>query len=150
MLVQEEIRALYAPVRIATVIECFAIAALLILFALAMRSFLYENTGISPDSGKYREIDATYHRALIRKSVLFSLLGILLCAIRALDAVFYGMPKSVLTHDPNDFGNSTITAPAVEWFGVICLVACVIFIFYSFYFFSLVKEEVKMKYEMEG
>lgn len=150
MLVQEQIRALYAPVVRLCVFECIAVALLLILFTVSMRSFLQENTGVSPSSDRYRETDRAYHRALGRKSVVFTGLGILLCVTRALDAIFYGMPKSVLTHDPNEFGNSAIVSPAVEWFGVVTLATSVIFLLYSFYFFSLLKEEVKMKLEMEG
>ncbi|MBR2612066.1 MAG: hypothetical protein IKC72_03250 [Clostridia bacterium] len=140
-------KALYLPLEVVSVITSALTIAFLVLCAKNLHAFILENTGISPESEGYRSVDRDYHKLLWRRAKLFFGCGILLYIVRAVDVVLYGMPKIIFTN-PSDVTMPVVVTSALPWFSAFVCGVSVAFILLSFYFFSTMKDEVKIKFEI--
>ncbi len=146
MLKDEAARAQYMPIQILCGVECILACAMLIYFAISMRTLIRAHTGATHITDEYRESDRIYHSALNKRILYFSLIGILVMLARCAEVIFYGMPKQIGVGQFEEI-QSTIVTPMIPWFGTLCGFVSVGFILYGLYLFSLLKDEVKLKYE---
>ena len=140
-------KALYLPLEVLSVLSSALVIAFLVLCARNFRTFILENTGISPESEGYRSVDRDYHKLLWRRATLYFGCGVLLNIVRTVDVLLYGMPKIIFTN-PSDVTMPVVVSPALPWFSAFVCGVSVAFILFSFYFFSTMKDEVKIKFEM--
>lgn len=140
-------KALYLPLEVISLLTSLSVIVFLLVCAKSFRSFILENTGISPVDVGYRTVDRDYHRLLIRRGRLFFGVGIFLYAARVMDVVLYGIPKVIFTN-PDDVTMPVLVTSSLPWFSAFVCAVSVAFILLAFYFLSTVKDEVKIKYEM--
>lgn len=146
MLKNEAARAQYMPIQILCTVECILACAMLVCFALSMRTLIRSHTGAVHITDEYRESDRIYHTGLYKRVAIFSLLGVAVMLCRCAEVIFYGIPKQIGVGQFEEI-QSTIVTPMVPWFGTMCGFVALAFILYSLYLFSLLKDEVKLKYE---
>ena len=144
LLSSKDALASYLYVEIFGAIEFVTLAAMLFLLAIALRAFIYENTGIEPSSEKYRESDREYHKSLLRRTYAMIGLGFLSGAAR-FASIFINSEVQLLGLNPNDFSQEAIPAPSIPWFGLLTFIITVAYIAYSFYHASYLKDEIKAK-----
>ncbi len=139
-------KALYRPLEIVALISCVVLIVFLVVVAKNYRALILENTGILPTSESYRSVDKDYHSMLSRRCYLFFGTGILLVLAKCAEVFFYGSPRVLFT-DPSDVTMPVIVSSAVPWFSALITFISVAFILSALYFFSTLKDEVKLKYE---
>ena len=131
----------YIPVIITATVEHFALCAFLILSAFVLRKFIYEHTGMSPDSDRYRRTEKEYHSALIKRCFFMFITGVFVGQLKLINTVFNGKAEYIFSTE------GVISASAVPWFNLLVSAASIFFIGYTLYYTSTLKEEVRMKYE---
>lgn len=140
-------KAEYIPVVILAGLEFFVFSLLMVFAAKQFFGFIYENTGVSPYDERYGRTESEYHSELKKRTVIMTVLAILLSFSKCLDTILYlGAKRSI--SDVNGVP-STITSSAIPWFGVVITVLSVLFIAYTLYYANLLKEEATLKYSKE-
>lgn len=135
----------YNTVRILAVAEMLSLTVLLAFGLLAMREFVYRNTGLSRDSKRYGRLEKEFHGGMMaRVYVLFG--TALLAAFAKCAKVFVNGALKIIFTNPNDVTQPTIIAPSVAWFGVVIVTTAVIYAGFSLYYSSVLKEELEHKY----
>ncbi len=137
----------YIPVMILSVLEFAAICVLLLSANRLMQDFIRENTGISPELERYGKTEAAYHKELSAKCTVMNSLGILTALAKCVE-ICLKSTMGVIYSDVNNVP-SAIAAPVAPWFGVIVTVFTVLYIGFTIYFTSNLRDECKMKYEMD-
>lgn len=145
LLYTSDARRLYLPVKISGVVEAICIVGLLVLSAIAFAEFVKSNTGISKDDEAYGLITKKSHRALIIKGSLLFGMAALINILKCVNIFLKGMVKIEFS----DINESGFATGAIPWMGTLIFAICVVFVIYSFYFISDVKNEVKFKYSEE-
>ena len=135
----------YLLVIIFGVLEFISLALFLIFFAKTFRSFILTNTGISPDSERYLKMEKEYHDSLIKKSYVMTVLGIVAGLVKCIN-IFLNQSVKLIYTDESDFMMPIISSSPIPWFNLVITVTSIMYIGYTLYFISTVKEEVKMKY----
>ena len=143
----ETAKALYAPLEVISIVSSALTVLLLLVALMDFRSFILENTGITPLSEGYRAVDRDYHKELSRRSLYFFGSAILLYILRAIDVFLYGNPKVIFTN-PDDVTMPTLVTSYLPWFSPLVCGLSVVTVLLSLYFFSTLKDEVKTKYEI--
>ena len=146
MLSNAAARADYLPVKILGGVECALTCGMLICFALSMRALIRNHTGMLRIGESMNDQASSIHRDLSKRALLFSGIGVLTMLARYADVIFYGMPKEIGVGQFEEI-QSTITSPMIPWFGTLCGALSVALVLYALYFFSLLKDEVKLHYE---
>ena len=139
----------YVVVMVLAIIESVCLIAFFVALGLLLTKFAYQHTGLSPNSERYMRADSDYHRAVMRKGVIWCVLGSLLAAAKSADTIFKSKMRltDVFIEDGDMFGTvGTVAESLVPWFGVVVLLLTAIFIVYSLYYFAHLKEECDMKY----
>jgi len=138
----------YLPIQITALTEAILLIAFLVFITLQLRRFIMENTGASTSSSGYGKTEKEFHTSLIRRTYIFTALGAFM-GITKLISVFLNSDMQILYAFVDDFDMRPIASSSLPWFGVVVVFAAIIFIAYSLYYFSLLKDEVKMKYTLE-
>ena len=132
----------YLPIMIFAALEFISLAVFLVFTARAMNAFVYEHTGVSPESEHYMKTEKDYHKSL--KTRNFILVGI---------AMFAGLSKCVnvflnrnIRPIYTDITKPVISASVLPWFNLVVAASAIAYIGFSFYYTSILKEEVKIKY----
>lgn len=134
----------YIRTVIAGGVEFILYVSLFVLFFLAAKKYILNSLALSPDSENYSRQDEDYHRSLIRRTLIFTSLGILAGLAKLINITLYINPQMIAT-DSSELGMPTVLAPAIPWFGVVVTGAAVAFILYSIYYFGMLKDEVSEK-----
>ena len=148
LMTTKEALATYIPVEIFSILEFISLVAFLVVITRILISFIIEHTGLSPLSERYGITERRYHAVQKKKAYTFMILGILMGATR-LANVFLNRDVQILYAFVDDFDKRPISASSVPWFGLVVAVSSIFFIAYSLYYFSSLKEEVKLKYEYQ-
>jgi len=135
----------YLMVLIFGVLEFISLVLFLIFTTGTFRSFILKNTGISPDSSRYMKMEKEYHSALIKKSYFMTALGIIAGLTKCIN-VFLNRSVKLIHTDESDIMMPIITSSPIPWFNLVITVTSIIYIGYTLYFISTIKEEIKMKY----
>lgn len=134
----------YLPVVICAALECLAFLWLASVMALGFADFIRENTGATLSKENKGALDSL-HRTLSKKGYLLFGIAALVQVAKALNTFFLGQVTVRFAE-----GGTMLTEPMLSWFGVVVFVLTAVYVAYSLYYLSEVREEVKMKYESEA
>lgn len=137
---QESAVAAYNVIEILTLIEFSLLALFLVFFTLAMRRFVLENTGLDPKSERYGRTDIKYHSSLVKKLYIIMGLGIIAGAMKCIYVFVNSDVQKIFTEQGLVF---TSTLP---WFHTTVTIAAVIYLAFTIYNNSILKDEIKLKY----
>ena len=136
----------YDLIKALSVVEFVFAAALIITFMLALKSFVENNTKIAPNAEGYGIPDRDFHRSLFRKNIIYTAFGILATASKAVQIFLNG--GSDYEHVDSALGGITgIEVTALPWFGLAMTVLALLYTGSALYFFGILKDELKMKYQ---
>ena len=136
----------YDLIKVLSVVEFVFAAALIITIMLALKSFVENNTKISPSAEGYGIPDRDFHRSLFRKNIIYTTFGILATASKAVQVFLNG--GSDYEHVDSALGDITsIQVTALPWFGLAMTVLALLYTGSALYFFGILKDELKMKYQ---
>lgn len=138
----------YDTVKLFGAICAVANIALIIIITLVLRHIIFDHTGISPKSQNYNKLEKEFHSALSKRTYAFTALSIISAVLKFVYIYSHGEIETVYT-DTNDITRPTITAPSIEWISFASSIASLLFIAYALYYFSILKDEIKMKYSQE-
>ena len=128
-------------------VEIMATAELLAFIAMAaslgrlLITFAYENTAIPPSDARYSRADKDFHRSIRNKIAGLVAMMIAVGVIRCINVFSNGFARLVL----NQQATATVTS-ALPWMGALATAVLVILIGFSYYLFTMLKEELDMKY----
>lgn len=149
LLKMEEARSAYIIWLVFAILEFAIITLLFISLFYPMKKFILENTGVDVDSERYGITEKNYHSYLTKK--LYFLLGFgTLSALTKLVEILLRFNVKLLFTSAGDYFEPTpsIVSSPLPWFGIVVAATSILFIGYSLYFTSLLKEEVKIKYTL--
>ncbi len=135
-----EARSSYLFVRISAVIEFVFLVLFVIFIAKVLNSFILQNTGISPEDKKYAKLDIEYHSVLKRMSGTMCLFAILAGTVKCASVFINSDVQLLFT------STGTVTTSSIPWFNLIVTTSAIIYIAFTFYFISTLKDEVTHKY----
>ncbi len=139
----------YQPLLFLSVIELISLLVFLFFTARSLKSFIAENTGlIAPNDNRYSAHKKEYHRSLMKKIyIMFSLSGV--AGIAKCIHVFLNREVSVVLSSSNPILGQSYIASKLPWFNLVVFATGAIYIGYSLYFLSELKDEVSMKHDCE-
>ena len=136
-------KAAYLPVKIFSVLETLSVFAMLYVCALILIAFIKNGCSPIPKAHEESNVDKKNRKSLTVKSiVLFAWVGVI-NALKCVNVFLKGNAKIAFSQT-NEEGFATGTLP---WFGTLIFFVCLVFVVYSFYFISEIKNEVKFKYQ---
>ena len=135
----------YTLVCIFATVEFIALIFFLTVATLAMRKFVLRNTGISPASERYSRMEKEFHRSLLTKTVILISLAVVAGLSKFINVFVNGTLQQILFPDIDGMTDSMLV-PSIEWFGLVVAATAIIYIGYSLYYSSVIKEELDMKY----
>ena len=136
----------YGFIKALSVVEFVFAAALIITVMLALKSFVENNTKIAPSAEGYGIPDRDFHRNLFVKNLVYTAFGILVTASKAVQVFLNG--GSDYEHVDSALGDITsIQVTALPWFGLAMTVLALLYTGSALYFFGILKDELKMKYQ---
>ena len=141
-------QSIYRYVNISAIISCVLLIVTFVLIGISLRKFIYEHTGISTNSQNYGKLEKEYHSSLVWRLNIFTFLAILTSFLKCAYIISSGYTQQVFTNS-NDVTMPVISAPSIEWIGFLTTIISISLILYSLYFFSILKDELKMKYAKE-
>lgn len=148
LLTSEEAIAAYNPLLILSVVEFVALTLFLIAAAFSLKGFVKLNTGlIAPKNESYERHRRDYHRSIMKQIYVLFSIGILSSLSKCLNVFINKDVKLVLTH-PGTVSSTTYVASGIPWFNMVVFTLSAIYIGYSLYFTSTLKDEIEMKYDI--
>lgn len=146
----------YLSVIITSAIECVAFIVFTVFISLVLISFVQNNSGISPEHINATHDNASFKQNLKTKVYIFAAFSAFTSIIKLVWVVLrYNASYTFVATDDgiegiggldSIDGISAITASALPWFNIVVIAAAALFIGYSFYLASELKEEVELKY----
>jgi len=136
----------YMPVVVLSVAEFVLLSVIIVTEMLAMRQFILNNTKISPKSENYAVPDKDFHRSLLTKGVIHSIIALLVGASKMM-LVFLNGGSDYLYVGTSDGNITTVITTAIPWFEMFMTFIAFSYIGFSVYYFGIIKDEVKMKYQ---
>ena len=146
LVTSEAARDAYATIKLLSILEFFTLTLLLAFAAVAMHKFILSNTGLSPNSDRYGNMEKSFHKGMLIRSYLLFAFAFLSGAAKCVNVFINGTLEEIKFVDPN-VGTMFMLAPAVEWFGLVVVATTIIYAGYSLYFASTLKEELDIKYK---
>lgn len=130
--------AAYLTYEISVAIEtALAIGANVLLFIL-MKQYTDKNLGYS--TGGSIDTKDSYHKALNVKTAILAALGSLCSVLNLLNVIFSGIIK-VIYFKTEGAAMSSMAVSILPGFGLFVNIVTVVYIFYSVYYFNMIKEE---------
>ena len=135
----------YLTVMILGAIEFLFLALFLVFAAKAFAGFILANTGVSQDSDRYLRMEKEYHKILIKKNYVMMSLGIIAGLAKCINLFLNQSVKKIYV-DESDFFAPIISTSPIPWFNLVITITSIMYIGYTLYFISTIKEEINMKY----
>lgn len=132
----------YLPIKLFSVLELGCILLLLSAAAVAAVGFIKENTDLSPNDPSYSRTNAKNHKAATLKTLSIFAISAIINLLKCI-SVFIKQTTTVIESDASTEGIVTSGMPA---FDTVIFFICLIFVIYSFFTISNLKDEVKFKY----
>jgi hypothetical protein len=141
LLGEGEAHAVYNVLEITATAEVIAFIAMAISLGRLICSFAYENTAIPPSDERYSRADKDFHRGI--KQRVYAVVGMMIAVgvIRCINVYSNGYARLVL----NQQATATVMS-ALPWMGALATAVLVILIGFSYYLFTMLKEELDLKY----
>ena len=138
---------LYLIIEILSIIEMLLVIVFLFFIMKMMNTFVLDYTGVDPKSDRYSSMEREFHGTLMRKNLIIFIFGALTALVKCIDAFLNGSVILIFTNT-NDVTAGAFYAPSIPWFGLVVTVSAVLYIFFSFYYLSTLKDEVKMRFSI--
>jgi hypothetical protein len=134
------------PWLILSLCEFIAFAVSMILLGNRLYRLAREHTG--RDFGTLDRTRIDFYKKKRLSVIIFSSLSVLVGAARYTSLVLRYFAKNITVNIENDglITQGTVTEPLLPWFSVVVTFLTVIYIFYTYYFLSSLKDDVKNKY----
>lgn len=139
----------YLVIEILTLAETALTVAFLFLIMRMMNRFVLDNTGMDISSERYSTLEKEFHRSLVVKNLVIFISGAL-ASIAKCASVFINSETQIIFSDPNDVTIGAFAASVAPWFNLVVTGTAVLYIFFTFYYMSGLKDEVKMRYSDSG
>ena len=143
-LLGEQIMAKYMSIIILSAVEFVLLIVLLIVGAMINRKFVLEKTGIPLSDPRYNSADRDFHKSLIARGHILYLIGAITAAAKFVQVLINSHVEIIFTNQ-NDSNFSSIFTTPLPWWGTVVSALSLIYIVYSFIYYSAVKEEVEYK-----
>ena len=135
-------RAAYMPIKATAVCEVVFILAITVISAFVLARFIKEHTEVLPSDPAYGESVKRAHRRLIRNALPLMLISAVINVLKCIN-VFIMEKVTIIYSEVNPDGIAASSAPALN---TVIFLLSIIFVVYSFFIVSTLKEEVKFKY----
>ena len=135
-------KAAYEPIKASAVCEMVFILALVIVSSIVLVRFIKEHTEVSPDSPIYGNSVKRAHARLIKHTLPLMLISAIINVLKCVN-VFAMAKVSTIYSEVNPEGITVSSMPALS---TIIFLLSIVFVIYSFFIVSTLKEEVKFKY----
>jgi hypothetical protein len=136
----------YKTIEIFALIEMLLTVAFLLFFMLLVNSFTVRNTGIFSESERSSRSANEYHRSLKNKNLIIFIFGTVSAVAKLLNVFVNGKAQLIFT-DESDVTAGAFYAASLPWFNLVVTGTALLYIFFTFYYMSNLKDEVKMKSE---
>lgn len=134
----------YIPVILLLSAELSVLILVLVFIARMLSKFVILHTGLEQDNERYTHHDALYHKKMKNKVYIWLVISVLASLSRlVLSVLRYFAKENAIMQNPL---LGTVTESVAPWFGLVVLIFSVINIGYSIYLFSILKDEMTMKY----
>lgn len=140
---------MYVWVEISSIIETLAFLAFYVVLILALASVIREHTGTHPSEEGYSRASKERHKALINKGIGMFVILLLLSVFKCINVFLWGNPHSEFTEGA-DGVIDIMAEPSLSWFGTIIFALSVVCVIYAYMFTSELKDEIKMKYDINS
>ena len=135
-------RAAYMPIKTSAICEMVFILAIIAISAIVLVRFIKEHTEVLPSDPAYGESVKRAHRRLIRNTLPLMLISAVINVLKCVN-VFLMEKVTIIYSEVNPDGIAASSAPALN---TVIFLLSIIFVVYSFFIVSTLKEEVKFKY----
>ena len=136
----------YSVIKALSIVEFIFAVALIITVMLALKLFVENNTKLAPTADGYGVPDRDFHRSLFRKNLVYTVFGILVTGAKAVQVFLNG--STDYEHVDNALGGiASIEVTMLPWFGLLMTVLALLYTGSALYFFGILKDELKMKYQ---
>ncbi len=140
---------MYMWVEISSVIETVAFLGLYVILVLSLASSIRENTGTSPREQGYSRASKDRHKSLINKGIGMFVILALVSISKCINVFLWGNPHSEFTEGA-DGVIDIMAEPTFSWFGTIIFALSVVCVIYAYMFTNELKDEIKIKYDINS
>ena len=139
---------LYLLIEIFGILEFVSLTVFILLICRTLVNFVYANTGVSADSERYSVSDRVFHNIYLKKTYTLTVLAVMAGFTKCVN-LFLSADVQLIFTDITDITQPVIYASVLPWFNLVVAFMSIIYIAYSFYYASELKDEIKIKYETE-
>lgn len=139
----------YLYFEICSVIEFLLFAFFIAVWAKAVVGYIIEHTTLRLSDERFSRTDAEIVQKTKIKGYIFAYFPLLIAALKCAEVFIRAMVRYVIPLSTSEAEVKTIVTSAVPWFGFLIVGVTIAYVFYSYYFISGVKDEVKLKYSSE-
>lgn len=132
----------YIPIKMTAVCEAVFMLAITVVSAIVLMRFIKEHTEVLPGDAAYGESVKRAHRRLIRNTLPLMIISGIINILKCVN-VFLMEKVTIIYSEVNPEGIAASSAPALS---TVIFLLSIIFVIYSFFTVSTLKEEVKFKY----
>ena len=142
----------YSKIELMSTVELFAFLSLVGYATAVLIMAVRRHTGLSPNENEYTRVARQRHRELTVRVVVFSALLAISGVMKHVNILLIGSPVKFDVQDmPTELGGGNsgpIYAARLPWFGTVSTIVCILLIFYTFYLVGILRDEVRMKYNL--
>lgn len=139
----------YLYFEICAVAEFLIFVFFIIVWSRAVTSYIIEHTTLKLSDERFGRADAEMVRKMKIKSYIFAYFPLLIAALKCAEVFIRAAVRYVVPLSTSEAEVKTIVTSAVPWFGFLIVSVTIAYVFYSYYFISEVKDEVRLKYSNE-
>lgn len=134
----------YVPLMIVDTAELIAFVLMLISLICLIAKFIENQVGTDVHNKHYSKFDARIHASLRKQTYAWGVIGIL-CGVTKLLEVIFRYPSKVI-YVATESGSATVSSSFAPWFGTVTSFCSILFIGFTVYLFTKLRDEVKLKY----
>ena len=132
----------YVSIKMTALAEAVFMLAMTVVAGIVLVKFIKEHTEVTPDDPAYGESVKRAHRRLIRNTLPIMIISGIINILKCVN-VFLMEKVTIIYSEVNPEGIAASSAPALN---TVIFLFSIIFVVYSFFIVSTLKEEVKFKY----
>ncbi len=138
---------MYLCVEICSVVETISFLVYYVFLALSLAWSIRQNTGTDPNEEGYSRASKDRHFRLTVKGVALFVILALISISKCVNVFLWGNPHSEFTEGP-DGVIDIMAEPTFSWFGTLIFALSVICVIYGYLFTNELKDEIRMKYDI--
>lgn len=142
----------YAKIEATALVELILFLSVVGYATAVLIMVVRRHTGLSPNEKEYSRVAKQRHRELSLRVIGFSVLLAVTGVMKYVNILLIGSPVKFDVQDmPTELGGGNsgpIYAARLPWFGTVSTIVCILLIFYTFYLVGILRDEVRMKYNL--